>query len=57
MLPKKVVHKAGEFTRNKIADAVTKPNNDNIDKQESVEKIIIPPQKRYEILSKLRRVL
>ena len=57
MLPKKVVHKAGEFTRNKIADAVTKPNNDNIEKQESVEKIIIPPQKRYEILSKLRRVL
>ena len=30
MLPKKVVHKAGEFVGNKIADVVTISNNDNI---------------------------
>ena len=30
MLPKKVVHKAGEFIGNKIADAVTKSNDDNM---------------------------
>ena len=32
MLPKKVVHEAGEFIGNKIADAVTKTNDDNIEK-------------------------
>ena len=46
---KKVVHKAGEYLGNKIADAVTKSNDDNIAKQESVEEIIIPPEKRKEI--------
>ena len=30
---KKVVHKAGEFIGNKIADAVTKSNDDNIEKK------------------------
>ena len=42
---KKVVHKASEFLGNKIADAVTKSNNDNdkTEKQEPVEVIIIPP--------------
>ena len=35
--PKKVIHKAGEFIGNKIADAVTKSNNDNIEKQEPVK--------------------
>ena len=54
---KKVVNKAGEFIGNKIADTVTKSNNDNIEKQEPVEKIIILPEKRGEILHKLRRVL
>ena len=34
---KKLFHKAGEFLGNKIADAVTKSNNDNIEKQEPVE--------------------
>ena len=29
---KKVVHKAGEYLGNKIADVVTKSNDDNIDK-------------------------
>ena len=57
MLPKKVVHKAGEFIGNKIADAVTKSNDDNIDKQESDEEIIIPPEERDEILNNLRKVL
>ena len=54
---KKVVHKAGEFIRNKIADAVTKSNDDNIKKQEPVEEIIILPEKGEEVLNKLRRVL
>ena len=55
--PKKVVHKAGEFIGNKIADAVTKSNDVNIEKQEPVEEIIIPPEKGDEILNKLRKVL
>ena len=54
---KKVVHKGGEFIRNKIADAVTKSNDDNIEKQEPVEEIIILPEKGKEVLNKLRRVL
>ena len=54
---KKFVHKAGEFLWNKIADTVTKSNNDNIEKKEPVEEIIIPPEKREEILNKLRKVL
>ena len=53
----KVVHKAGEFLGNKVADAVTKSSNDNFEKQEPVEEIIIPPEKTEEILSKLRKVL
>ena len=53
---KKVIHKAGEFIGNKIADAVTKSNDDNIEKQEPVEEIIIPPEKRDETLNKLRKV-
>ena len=54
---KKGVHKAGEFIGNKIVDTVTKSNNYNIEKQEPVEEVIIPPEKREEILNKLRRVL
>ena len=54
---KKVVHKTGEFIRNKIAHAVTKSKDDNIEKQEPVEKIIITPEKRDEILNKFRKVL
>ena len=34
---KKVVHNAGEYLGNKITDAVTKSNDDNIEKQEPVE--------------------
>ena len=45
---KKVDHKAGnrKFIGNKIADAVTKSNDDNIKKQEPAEEIIIPPEKK-----------
>ena len=54
---KKVVHKKGEFLKNKISDVVTNSNDDNIEKQESVEEIIIPLEKRDEILNKFRKVL
>ena len=54
---KKVVHKAGKFLGNQIADVVTKSNDDKIVKQEPVEEIIIPLEKRDEILNKLRKVL
>ena len=54
---KKVVHKAGEFIGNKTADARIKSGNDNIEKQEPLQEIIIPPEKREEILNKLRKVL
>ena len=51
---KKVIHKAGESTGSKITDAVTKSNNDKIVKQEPVEEMINPPEKKNEILNKLR---
>ena len=54
---KKVFHKEGEYLGNKIADLVSKSNNDENVKQEPAEEIIIPPEKRDEILSKLRKVL
>ena len=62
---KNVFHKAGEFLGNKIIDTVlskilatqTKSNDDNNEKQEPVEGIIIPPEKREEILNILRKVL
>ena len=54
---KRVVHKEGEFLRNKIAEAVTKSNDDKIVKQEPVEEIIIPLEERDEILHKLRKVM
>ena len=44
---KKVFHKASEFVANKIADAATKSNDDNIEKQEE----------KYEILNKFRKLL
>ena len=53
----KVVHKAGKSIGNKIADAATKSSDDNIEKQEPVEEIIIPSEKRKEILNKLRKAL
>ena len=59
---KKVVHKAGEYLGNKIADALlsktlamrTNSSNDKIEKQEPVDEIL---EKREEILSKFRKVL
>ena len=40
------------FKEKKIADAVSKWNKDNIEKQEPAEVIIIPPEKREEIRAK-----
>ena len=57
MLPKKLVLKAGEYLGNKTAGTVTKSNDDNTGKQEPAEEIIIPPEKREEILNKLRKLL
>ena len=54
---KKVVHKAGEFIRNRMTDKVTKWNNDNIEKKEPAEEIIIPPEKRDDKLEKQRKLL
>ena len=54
---KNVVHKAVDSLGNKIAHAVTKLNNDKILIQEPVAEIIIPTEKRDEILNKLRKVL
>ena len=60
---KKVVKK-GESLGNKIADTVTQTSKSNNDKsvkpdenQRNVEEIIIPLEKRDEILNKLRKVL
>ena len=46
---KKVVHEAGEFIGNKIADAVTKSNDNKIVKQELVKEVTILPKKWDEI--------
>ena len=54
---KKVVHKAGEFLVKKIVESAAKSRDSNIEKQEPVEEIIIPPEKREEILKKLRKLL
>ena len=58
---KNLVHKAGEFIGNKIANAVTKSNYDKIVKPDknlrNVEEIIIPLEKRDEMLNKLRKGL
>ena len=45
---KKLVPKPDEFIRNKTADAVTKSNDDNIEKQEPIKKIIMPPKNERE---------
>ena len=49
-------NKAGELVGNKIAEAVAKSNDDKIVKQDPIEETNIPPEKRKEILNKLRRV-
>ena len=49
---KKVVHKAGVFIGNKIANAVNKSDNDKIVKPDensrNIEEIITPPEKERE---------
>ena len=50
-------HKAGEFLGNKVADAITKSSEDKIEKQEPVAEIIIPLEKREEMLNKWTKVL
>ena len=56
---KNVVHKAGKVLGNKTVDAVTKSNDDKIvnphENSGNVEQIIIPPEKRDEILNKWRK--
>ena len=52
---KKAIHKFGELLGNRNAVTVTKPNDINMEKQEAVGEIIIPPGKREEILNKLRK--
>ena len=42
----KVVHKAGKYLGNKIADVVTNSNDDVIEKQEPVVEITIQPEKK-----------
>ena len=54
---KELVHKTRKFLGHKIADGVTNSNNDNNKKQKTIKEIIIPPEKREEILNKLRKVL
>ena len=41
-----LVYKAGLLLGNKVADAVTKYDDDKIEKQESVEEIFIPTGKK-----------
>ena len=54
---KKVVHKAAEaaseFIGNKVTEKIVKPNQNS----RNVEEIIIPPEKREDILNKLGPVL
>ena len=61
---KKEAHKAGEVIGYKIVDAVLSktlatPTKSNYysKKQEPLELVIIPPEKRDEILNKLRKIL
>ena len=53
---KKVVHKIGEFLGNKTPDAVTKLSDNKVVKPDensrNFEEIIIPPEKREQILNK-----
>ena len=53
----KLVRKAGEFLGNKIADAAAKSIDDKVVKIKSGKEIIIPPEKREQILNESRQVL
>ena len=52
-----LVHKTCGGLGNKIADAVTNSYDDEIVKTKAVDGIIIPPEKREEILNELRQLL
>ena len=54
---KTVVHKTGEFLRNKFADVITNSYNGKIVKAKPIYEIIIPPEKREETFNKLGQVL
>ena len=54
---KRVADKTSEFLGNKIADTVTNLCNQKILKTEPFAEIIVLPEKRDEILNKLRQVL
>ena len=55
----KVIHKKaetiGELIGNKIYEKIVKPNS--VPYLRNVEEIVIPPEKRHEILAELRQVL
>ena len=51
---KKVVHKTGKFLGTKMADKIVKPKHVIDENPKNVEEIIIPPEKRKEILNELR---
>ena len=57
---KRVVHKAaeatGEFLGNKIADKIMNPKPLLAQNSRNDEEIVIPPEKRQEILNELRQV-
>ena len=59
--PKKVVHKTaeatGEFIGNKITDKIMEPNPVPEENSRNFEEIIIPPEKREELLNELKQVL
>ena len=58
---RKVVHKTaearGDLIGNEIAEKILKPKTTSDDNWWNVEKIVIPPEKRPEILNELRQVL
>ena len=58
---KNVVYKLAEvtreFRRNKVADKIVKPKSSAAENSRNVESIIIPSEKREEILNELRQVL
>ena len=54
---KKIVHKTRAFLVNKIVNAVTKSNDNKIEKQEPAEEINFPLEKGDEIINDLGEVL
>ena len=52
---KKVVHKVGEYLGNKTADTITKSNDDDIEKHESAEEILIPPEERERNIKQIEK--